>query len=63
VSFDVGDLVWIYLSRDRYPLGTYNKLKPRKFGPCQILEKMGNNAYRVQLPDDMNITNVFNVRH
>jgi hypothetical protein len=27
------------------------------------MEKLGSKAYRVQLPEDMNITNIFNVKH
>jgi hypothetical protein len=63
VEFRVGELVWIYLSKDRYPKGDYNKLTRRKFGPYPVLEKFGENAYRVMLPEDMHISNVFNVRH
>jgi hypothetical protein len=63
VNFRVGEFVWVYLSKDRYPKGDYNKLTRRKFGPYPILEKFGENAYRVQLPEDMHISNVFNVRH
>lgn len=32
-SFQVGDHVWVYLSRDRHPKGEYTKLKPKKLGP------------------------------
>ena len=63
INFEIGELVWVYLSRDRYPKGDYNKLTRRKFGPYRVLEKFGENAYRVELPDDMHISNVFNVRH
>ncbi|CAE5963235.1 unnamed protein product [Arabidopsis arenosa] len=63
VSFQVGDLVWAVLTKDRFKPGTYNKLKARKIGPLEILEKINNNAYRLQLPPHMNISDVFNVKH
>jgi hypothetical protein len=63
VQFKVGELVWAYLPKERFPRGEYHKLKQRKVGPCEILEKFGANAYRVKLPDDLHISNTFNVSH
>ncbi|CAA7060962.1 unnamed protein product [Microthlaspi erraticum] len=60
VQFNVGNLVWAVLTKDRFPQGQYNKLKSRKVGPLEILEKINNNAYRLHLP----LTAVvFNVKH
>jgi hypothetical protein len=61
VDFNIRELVWVYLSKDHYPRGDYNKLTRRKFGLYPILEKFDENAYRVKLPEDMHISNVFNV--
>ena len=33
----------------------------RRLGPCRILEKYGNNAYKVELPKDIGLSPVFNV--
>lgn len=44
VLFDVGDFVWPVLTRDQFPIGEYNKLKERKIGPCEILQKINDNA-------------------
>lgn len=63
VIFEPGDLVWVYLSKERLPLREYNKLKSKKIGPVEVLERINPNAYRVKLPDHLRTSNVFNVKH
>ena len=52
----------VHLNKGIFPIRTYSKLKMRKFGPYKILKKFGSgNAYKVELPDDMDISPIFNV--
>lgn len=59
----MGDFVWVVLTKDRFPVGEYNKLSARKIGPSEILEKINANAYRLKLSSHIRTSDVFNVKH
>ena len=48
--FEEGDLVWIHLSKDRFPQERNSKLKPRGDGPFKVLKRLGNNEYVIDIP-------------
>ena len=52
----------VHLRKENFLVGTYNKLKMKKFGPCKIVKRHDSrNAYEVELPTDWNISLVFNI--
>ena len=53
-SFQVGDQVWLYISKDGMQ-GEGKKLKPIRYGPFKILEKIGENAFHLDLLAYMHI--------
>ena len=63
VEFEIGDKVWVVLTKDRFPLHEFNKLKAWKIGPLEMLQKVNPNAYRLRLPDGLRTSNIFNVKH
>ncbi len=63
LEFEVGDLVWAVLTKERFPVGEYNKLSAKKIGPLEIIKKINSNAYRLRLPLDIRTAHVFNVKH
>jgi hypothetical protein len=61
LQFEVGDLILENLRKERFPRGTYSKLKMKKIGPCKIVRKFGENAYEIELPDGIKISPIFNI--
>ena len=68
-SFDVSDEVMVFISKARMQgghskarmQGGHSKLQQRKYEPYQIVKKIKNNAYVVDLPTWMRISKTFNV--
>jgi hypothetical protein len=60
VEFKVGDKVWL-LSTNINTERPSKKLDWKRLGPYTILERIGLQAYRLQLPSSVKIHNVFHV--
>ena len=63
VEFEVGDFVWVVLTKDHFLVGDYNKLSVKKIGLVEIIEKINPNAYHLKLPSHIRTSDVFNVKH
>ena len=59
-SFKVGYRVWLQLNKERLQ-ELVKKIKALRYGPFEILEKVGDNSYRLSLPPYMHIHLVVNV--
>ena len=49
------------MRKERFPSKRKSKIMPRSEGPFEILEQVGPNAYKVDLPGDYGISATFNV--
>ena len=63
VVFEVGDYVWVVLTKERISVGDYNKLSVKKIGHVEIVENINPNAYRLNLLSHIRTADVFNVKH
>lgn len=59
--FKEGDLVWVHLRKEHFPLERKSKLMPRVDGPFQILRKLNDNAYQLDFQGNYDISSSFNV--
>jgi hypothetical protein len=61
--FEEGNLVWIHLSKDRFPHEQNSKLKPRSDGPFKVLKRININAYVIDIPTSKYLmSNTFNIK-
>jgi hypothetical protein len=61
MTFKEGDLVWIHLRKERFPAKRRSKLLPRADGPFKVLQRIGENAYKIELPGEYGVSATFNV--
>jgi hypothetical protein len=59
--FEPGDWVWLHMRKERFPTQRRSKLLPRGDGPFQVLERINDNAYKLDLPGEYNVSATFNV--
>ena len=62
VKFVPGDLVWILFPKERFPTQQKSKLMPRAESLFWVLEKVNDTAYKIDLPEDYNMSSMFHVR-
>jgi len=61
VVFQPGDLVLVHLRKERCPQKRKSKLSSRVDGPFEVLERINDNACKVELPSDYGVSTTFNV--
>ena len=61
-EFSVGDFVMVRVRPERFSKGVAKKLQARSIGPFKILQRVGTNAYVLELPPEMGISSTFNVQ-
>jgi hypothetical protein len=53
----------LHLRKDRFPQQRKSKLSPRGDGPFKVLQKINDNAYKIELPPEYsNVSTTFNVK-
>lgn len=61
VIFEPGDWVWLHMRKERFPEHRKSKLQPRGDGPFQVIQRINDNAYKLDLPGEYNVSATFNV--
>ena len=59
--FEQGDLVWVHLRKDQFLEQRKCKLQPHGDGPFAVLERINDNAYKIDLPEEYGVSPTFNV--
>ncbi|KAH9734857.1 hypothetical protein KPL71_017535 [Citrus sinensis] len=61
VVFQPGDWVWLHMRKERFPIQWLSKLLPRGDGPFQVVARINDNAYKLDLSGEYNMSATFNV--
>lgn len=60
--FQLGYLVWLHLQKKRFPSKRKSKLGPKANDPFEVIARIGDNAYKIALPDELGgVLATFNV--
>jgi hypothetical protein len=61
IKLEPGDLAWLHMRKDHFPGLRKSKLMSRTVDPLKVLEKINDNAYRLELPADFEVSPAFNI--
>ena len=53
--------MWVHFRKERFPNQRNSKLHPRGGGPFQVVERVNNNACKIDLPGEYNVSSTLNV--
>lgn len=59
--FLLGDWVWLHMCKEQFPTQRRSKLLPCGDGPFQVIEHVNDNAYKLDLPGEYNVSTTCNV--
>jgi hypothetical protein len=61
VKLELGDLVWLHLRKEWFSDLRKSKLMSRTDGLFKILEQINDNAYKLELPPEFQVSPTFNI--
>ena len=61
LRFELEDWVWVHIQKEKLPKQIKSKLMPREDGSFHITKKINNNAYKVDLLGEYEVSATFNV--
>ena len=62
LEFEVEDVVWVHINTDRFMAWKFGRLKSMVDDPFNIIEKIGENVYNLELPENSDILPTANVK-
>jgi hypothetical protein len=61
VKLEPDDLVWVHLRKERFLDLRKSKLMPHAAGPFKVIEKINDNAYKLELPPEFGVRPTFKI--